>query len=210
MNTQLFNLVNQADAGTVFVVSKNNTVSGSDASLLRMEGSIASEPNCVGASPCDRRIYEMARSGAASGASFYIERSGPGGLSTQTTNTPNIFTGRGTANMLTGGVAFASGSCNPNLAQAAIDIADNNSTTTSCPASGQSYPKFFKDGLTINIANGRNGARFGGHIGEVIVYDKQLSCKQVQSIQKYLRIKWFADSTDNNIITCPAPPIPGF
>jgi hypothetical protein len=64
--------------------------------------------------------------------------------------------------------------------------------------------------VRISAASGKNGAIFNGYIGEMIVYDKQLSCHQVQSVQKYLRQKWFNDTSDANVIACPAPPIPSF
>lgn len=207
METGQFDLINTADAGTIFVVAKGNSGSGSDASFVRMNGSIPAESNCAGGQSCTSRTYELARSGSGSNAAFYIDRSGLGGISTLSAAAESIFDGQ--AAMLTGGVAFAVSGCNPSLSQASADIAHNRFTTVNCPESGE-HPKSFKDDLTITIANGRGDRNFNGQIGEVIVYDKQLSCQQVQSIQKYLREKWFGDTGDTNIIACPAPPVPGF
>lgn len=207
MQSDLFSLPETADAGTVFVVGKSNASSGNNATLFRLFGNIPSEPNCVGGNPCTTRAYDFSRSGNGTNMTFFIERGGPGGTANQTASTPNIF--NGAAAMLTGGVAFTPGSCKPNLNQSAIDIAHNSDFVSNCPGTSNN-PKSFKDDLRISLANGKNGAIFNGDIGEVVVYDKQLSCHQVRSIQKYLRQKWFNDTSDTNVLSCPAPPIPSF
>jgi len=206
MNTGTFNLANTASAGTMFIVAKGDNTSGDNASFGRLQGSIPSEANCVGGQSCTTRTYELARSGSGSSAGFYVDRSGAGGTSTLSALATTIFNGQ--AAMLTGGVAYAVGSCNPNMAQASADIAHDRFTTINCPTTD--YPKSFKDNLVISIANGRGDRNFDGQIAELVFYDKQLSCQQVQSIQKYLKVKWFNDTSDTNIIACPAPPIPGF
>lgn len=207
MQTNQFDLLNTAAAGTMFVVAKGDPTSGDNASLARLQSTIPSEPNCAGGLACTTRTYELARSGSGTNAGFYIDRSGPGGTSSLPVLTTGIFDSQ--TSMLVGGVAYAVGSCNPSMDQASADIAEDRFTTVNCPESGE-YPKSFKDNITITIANGRGDRNFDGQIGEVIIYDKQLSCQQIQSIQKYLREKWFGDTSDTNIIACPAPPIPGF
>lgn len=207
MLTNAFNLASQAPAGTVFVVSKPAAGAGDGASLMRLESTIPAEANCVGGSSCTVRAYEIARSGNTSDAAFYIDRSGVGGTSTLSAAASTVFNGQ--AAMLTGGVAYAVGSCYPSMNTASADIAHDRLTTINCPSSG-SYPKSFQNNVTIAVGDGRGDRDYQGQIGEVIVFDKQLSCQQVQSLQKYLRVKWFNDSSDTNIIACPAPEIPGF
>jgi len=207
MNSASFNLASTANAGTMFVVAKGDPSAGSGASFARLQGTIPAEPNCVGGQSCTSRTYELARNGSGSDAGFYIDRSGAGGTSTLSAAATSIFNSQ--AAMLTGGVAYAIDSCNPSLSKASVDIAHDRFTTVNCPGN-TSYPKSFKSGLTISVANGRGDRNFDGQIGELIIYNKQLSCQQVQSIQKYLRNKWFGDSGDTNIIACPTLPIPGF
>lgn len=206
MQSQVFDLLNQADAGTAFVVTRANAASGTGATIFELSGSIPAEANCVGGSPCETRRYRMSRDGSSADLNFVIERSGAGGTAGQGATSPTIF--NSSTAMLAGGVAFTPDSCNPDLPNAAIDIAHNSSYVSNCPATAN--PKSFKDGLTMTVGSGTSGAIFDGYIGEIVMYDKQLSCQQTQSVQKYLREKWFADSSDTNIISCPAPPVPSF
>lgn len=207
MQSDSFDLGSTATAGTMFIVAKGDNTSGDNASLARLQGTIPTEANCAGGQSCTTRTYELARNGSSLNTGFYIDRSGTGGTSTLSALSDGTF--NSATSMLTGGVAYAVGGCNPNIDQASVDIAYNRLTTVNCP-SGGIYPKSFKDGLTITVADGRGDRNFDGQIGELIIYDKQLSCQQVQSIQKYLRQKWFGDTSDTNIIACSAPPAPGF
>lgn len=207
MTSSSFDLLTQAQAGTMFVVAKPATGAGQNASLVNISGTIPSEANCVSGQPCTQRVYEIGRSGSTNDAAFSVIRSGSGGSSTLEAAASSIFNDQ--AAMLTGGVAYAIGSCNPSMNGASVDMAHDRFTTINCPATS-SYPKSFKDGLVISTGNGLGDRNFQGQIGEIILFSKQLSCQQVQSIQKYLRQKWFNDSSDTNIIACPAPEIPGF
>lgn len=207
MQTIPFNLLAQAQAGTMFIVAQGTTNAGDNATMVRMDGSIPPEPNCIGGLPCVQRIYELARSGNGSNLTFYIQRSQLTSTVGQSADASNVFTGSSPpAAMVAGGVAFTPGSCNPSLDLAAIDVANSGSFVSNCPGS-TSNPKSFQNALTISAGTGRAGAVFDGMIGEVILYDKQLSCQQVASIQIYLRQKWFNDSTNSNIVTCPAPQV---
>lgn len=207
MQTIPFVLLNQAAAGTVFIVSQGTNKSGDNATLARMDGVITPELNCIGSLPCIQRVYEVGRSAGTANGIFYIQRTDALGDYTGQSNTiGSIFSGSTT--MLTGGVAFTAGSCNPNLDLAAIDIASSSTYASNCPSLGN--PKSFQLGLTIRAGTGRAGAVLDGQIGEMIFYDKQLSCQQVQSIQTYLRAKWFADSSGTNVINCPPPQLPAF
>ncbi|HWZ66174.1 MAG TPA: hypothetical protein VNX65_05300 [Patescibacteria group bacterium] len=210
MQTSAFSLLNPASSGSMFIVAQGTNKSGDNAAFWRMDGIIPSELNCIGFSPCLQRVYELGRSGGSGDSIFYIQRvSLLGAYTGQSTTLSNSFLGSGAPNMLAGGVAFTPGSCNPSLALAALDFAFNSVYATSCPGA-QSNPKSFQNGLTIYAGTGRAGAVLDGTIGEMIVYDKQLSCQQVQSLQAYLRIKWYADNTTSNIIACPPPQIPAF
>lgn len=209
MQSVPFSLLNQAQAGTVLIVAQGTSNSGDNASFWRMDGAIPPEVNCIGVNPCLQRIYELGRSGGSGDSIFYIQRSAQGAYTGQSTTISNSFLGGTSSVMLAGGVAFTPGSCNPSLNLAALDFAFNNTYSSNCPGI-QSNPKSFQTGLTISAGTGRAGAVLDGLIGEMIVYDKQLSCQQVQALQTYIRGKWFADTGTINVINCPPPQIPAF
>lgn len=210
MQTSAFSLLNPASSGTVLVVAQGTSKSGDNASFWRMDGVIPPELNCVGITPCLQRVYELGRSGSSGDSIFYIQRASLLGAYTgQSTTLSNSFFGSGIPSVLAGGVAFTPGSCNPSLDLAALDFAFNSNYSSSCPGA-QSNPKSFQNLLTLYAGTGRAGAVLDGTIGEMIVYDKQLSCQQVQSLQAYLRSKWFVDTGTTNILACPPPQIPAF
>jgi hypothetical protein len=209
MQSVPFSLLSQAQAGTVLIVAQGTSSSGDNASFWRMDGTIPPETNCIGASSCLQRIYELGRSGGSNDSIFYIQRTAAGAYTGQSTTISNSFLGGTSSVMLAGGVAFTPGSCNPSLNLAALDFAFNNSYSSSCPGV-QSNPKSFQAGLTISAGTGRAGAVLDGMIGEIIVYDKQLSCQQIQALQTYIRGKWFADTGTINVVNCPPPQIPAF
>ena len=210
MTTSSFDLIEQAEAGTIFVIAQPDNGSGNDATLVRMDGSIPVEDNCDGNKSCNRRNYEITRSGSTDTAKAYIERTGNNADSALTATQNNIFSASGAQTvMLNLGVAYADGSCNPSLDRASLDFASNSLVNTNCPGNN-SYPKSFKDGLVISVGNGRNGHAYKGRVGEVVIFDRQLSCREIQSLQKYARQKWFADNTDDNVISCPVLSSPGF
>lgn len=206
MQTVPFTLLSQAQAGTMFIVAQGTTNSGDNATILRMDGPIPPELNCINGLPCTQRVYEFTRSSSTpSSLSFYIQRMQALNYTGQSADAATIFTSPSSpVAMLTGGVAFTPGSCNPSLNVAAIDVDSSGTYVSNCPGAA-SNPKSFQTGLTISAGTGRAGAVLDGTIGEMVVYDKQLSCQQVESIQLYLRQKWFNDSTTNSVINCPAP-----
>lgn len=210
MQTLPFSLVNQAAAGTMFIVAQGTTKSGDNATFMRMDGVIPPEANCIGILPCIQRVYEVGRSDGSSDSAFYIQRSNLTNYAGQSGTVANVFVSQNSPVVsLAGGVAFTPTSCNPSMDLASLDFAIANTYSTNCPG-GQANPKSFQNGLTIYAGSGRAGAVLDGQIGEMIVYDKQLSCQQVQSIQTYLRAKWFNDTSGLNVIYCPPPQIPAF
>ncbi len=87
-----------------------------------------------------------------------------------------------------------------------------NKDNLSPPASPAPY-RYSIDQLYIGgrrngaLASGTGADYFNGDYAEIIVFDKSLTCRQIESLEDYLRTKWNLSSTAYTS-TCPANVIP--
>lgn len=210
---------------TIFTVMKPDSGSDTGGTAVTVDGLLPSntETNCDDTTNpndniyCYERMYLLGKSGSTTSAQLDIQRQGLSYTEfSKKAIIPNIFSSSPTAKTFIGGAGFAPGGCNTTLDASSVDLVTDSTSTSNCPSGA--WPKGYVSNTTLTTIVGTdyyNNAQFRGDIGEVIIYDKQLTCAQIASVQLYLRQKWFGDTNTNNVVRCPAatsptPPPPAY
>lgn len=88
-----------------------------------------------------------------------------------------------------------------------VSTANNISPSTSTPPYRFTIDQFYIGGRRNGAMPGSGQDYLNGDYGEIVVYDKALTCRQIEALEEYFRAKWNIN-TSTYPTTCPAETIP--
>jgi hypothetical protein len=182
LNTAITNL----EAVTALAVVRPNASSSSDARIVSLMNSAqAHDYNTVSG------LVPLSKSGSTTSLSARYNNV------SSIASATNVF--NGAAHILVN--QFSNGK-NPFIKKTSV-ITNNASAVT---LTGGSINQVFVGGRRNGV--GGSGTDFlNGDVGELVVYPRELSCREIEAVEEYLRVKW-AIAASPWPTNCPTPEIP--